>query len=162
MQSSDLAFGDDLRHVNPDVWTKAFWDSARESRLIACKCADCGAFRMPPTAFCWNCRSREIEWVTLPGTGTVYTFTIVRHPMTPAARHAIPYVVAVISLDGAAGTRLISNVVGAALEDVHIDMKVEVIFDRVSPELTVPRFRPATEESGPPSGQIHGIQRTAE
>ena len=162
MNSSALAFGDELKHVHPDVWTRTFWDSTQENRLVACRCADCGTFRMPPTAFCWKCRSREIEWVTLPGTGTIYTFTISRHPMTPAARDAIPYVLAVVSLDGAPGTRLISNIVGTAPEDVRIDMKVEVIFDKVSPELTVARFRPAKEGRGHPPAQVHEIRRTTE
>ena len=148
MEFSALAFGDDLKHVHPDVWTRLFWDSARENRLVACRCADCATFRMPPTPFCWKCRSREIAWVTLPGTGSVYTFTISRHPMAAAVRDAIPYLLAVVSLDGAPGTRLISNIVGTAPENVRIDMQVEVIFDRVSPELTVPRFRPAKNIEG--------------
>jgi uncharacterized protein len=137
-----IAFGPELAQVSPDAWTQHFWDAAREHRLVAPRCAVCGKFRMPPTAFCWNCRSRETEWVELPGTGTVYTFTVARHALTAAAREAVPYVIAVISLDDAGGARLISNVVGVAPEEVVIGLPVEVAYDDVSDQLTVPRFRP--------------------
>ena len=79
---------------------------------------------MPPTAFCWRCRSREIEWVDLPGTGNIY------------------YVIAVVSLDGAEGARLITNIVGVDVDNVAIDMPVQVVFDDVTTSVTVPRFRP--------------------
>lgn len=136
-----IDFEPSLMRTYPDVWTKPFWDAAREHRLVACQCVACGTFRMPPTAFCWKCRSRETRYVDLPGTGEIYTFTIARHALVPEARAALPYVVATIALDGAPGARLISNVIGVDPEAVDIGMKVEVVFDDISPEQTIPRFR---------------------
>jgi uncharacterized OB-fold protein len=137
-----IAFDPQLMGIYPDVWTKPFWDAARERRLVAARCTACGKFRMPPTAICWNCHSREMEYAELPGTGLVYTFTITRHALVPETRAALPYVVATIALDGAPGARLISNVIGVEPEAVKIDMPVEVVFDAVTPELVIPRFRP--------------------
>ena len=141
-ESMRVGFDADLAQLFPDQWTQPFWDAARDHRLIAARCGACGAFRMPPTAFCWRCRSREIEWVDLPGTGNIYTFTIARHALTPAAQAAVPYVIAVVSLDGAEGARLITNIVGVDVDNVAIDMPVQVVFDDVTTSVTVPRFRP--------------------
>jgi uncharacterized OB-fold protein len=135
-----------LMRIYPDVWTKPFWDAAREHRLVAQRCTSCGTFRMPPTAICWNCHSREMEYADLPGTGTVYTFTVARHALIPEVRAALPYVIATIALDGAPGARLISNVIGVDPDAVRIGMPVEVVFDDISPEQTMPRFRPAPEK----------------
>jgi uncharacterized OB-fold protein len=137
-----LEFEAALTGIFPDQWTRPFWEAAREHRLVACRCTACGTFRMPPTAFCWNCRSRSAEWVDLPGTGSVYTFTVARHPLTPAVRAAVPYVIAVVTLDGAGGARLISNVVGVTPAQVKIDMPVTVVFDDISDRVSLPRFRP--------------------
>ena len=144
--SDDLNVGFDpaLSQVYPDQWTAAFWDAAREHRLIVMRCADCQTFRHPPTPFCWKCRSRNVEWVDLPGTGTVYTFMVARHALTPAVRDAVPYVVAVVALDGADGVRLITDIVGIDPDDVAIDLPVEVVFEDVTDTVTMPRFRPRT------------------
>jgi uncharacterized OB-fold protein len=150
MTDARIDFDPSLSRISPDEWTRPFWDAAREHRLVAARCGECGAFRMPPTALCWRCRSRAIEWVDLPGTGTVYTFTVARHPLTPEARHAVPYVIAVVALDSAEGARLITNVVGIAPEEVAIDMAVEVVFDDVTEDTTVPRFRPTGQRARPP------------
>jgi hypothetical protein len=97
---------------------------------------------MPPTAFCHVCRSQELTWVELPGTGAVYTFTIVRHPVIPEVRASVPYVLAVIELDGAPGARLVANVLEVDPLAVHIGMPVTVAWDDVSDEVTVARFVP--------------------
>jgi uncharacterized OB-fold protein len=157
--SSDthLDFEPSLTAIFPDQWTRPFWDAAHEHRLVACRCADCHTFRMPPTAMCWRCRSRAVEWVDLPGTGSVYTFTVARHALTPAAQAAVPYVIAVVALDGAGGARLITNLVGVEPADVTIDMPVTVVFDDVSDTVSVPRFRPVDPASGQtgPSPQVN-------
>ncbi len=45
--------------VNKD--TEPFWQAAKEHRLVAPQCADCGAFRLPPTPFCPGCQSKSCE-----------------------------------------------------------------------------------------------------
>ena len=58
---------------------------------------------MPPSPFCPVCRSQGLAWVDLPGTGTVYTFTVVRHAVLPIVREHVPYVIAVVELDPVEG-----------------------------------------------------------
>jgi uncharacterized OB-fold protein len=50
--------------------------------------------------------------------------------------------VATIHLDEGPG--IISNIVGCKLEDIKIDMPVEVHFEDITGEFTLPKFKPAT------------------
>jgi hypothetical protein len=38
---------------------------------------------------------------------------------------------------------MMTNIVGCDPKDVHIGMDVEVVFDDVTPEVTLPKFQPA-------------------
>jgi len=128
-----------------DDWTKPFWDAALDDRLVAPRCTNCGTFRLPPGPFCFVCRQQTVEWVELPGTGRIYTFTIVRHPLAPHFAEIVPYVTAVVELDGAtgAGSRMIVNVVDCDPDRVAIGDPVRIVWDHVSDTLALPRFAPA-------------------
>jgi hypothetical protein len=62
-----------------------------------------------------------------------------------AAGQQLPYVIAVITLEGAGGVRMISNVVGASPDELAIGLPVELVWEDMSTELAMPRFRPARE-----------------
>ena len=98
-----------LTHSNADDSTQPFWDAAKEDRLVAPRCTNCGTFRLPPPPFCFVCQHREVEWVELPGTGTVYSFTVVRHPLARMLHDVVPYAAGIVELDGTqgAGSRMI-------------------------------------------------------
>jgi uncharacterized OB-fold protein len=128
-----------------DGTTQSFWDAALEDRLVAPRCTNCGTFVLPPQPFCFECQGQGFEWVELPGTGTIYTFTVVRHPLSPQLSDVVPYVSGVIELDGTqgAGARLMLNITGCDPESVRIGDKVQIWFDRVSDTYAMPRARPA-------------------
>jgi uncharacterized OB-fold protein len=132
-----------LFSLTTDQWTQPFWDAAQEHRLVACRCANCGAFRMPPTPFCPECHSQEIDWRELSGEGTVFSYTIVPRAIVPEMKGHLPYVPALIDLDGAPGARLISNIVGVPVDTIKVGMRVSVVFEERSDGVAVPRFRPA-------------------
>ena len=80
------------------------------------------------------------EWSSVSGRGRVYTWTIFHQLYHPGFQNDVPYNVAVIKLDE--GPQLVSNVVGCRNEDIKLDMPVEVVFDDVTDEVTLPKFRP--------------------
>lgn len=125
--------------------TQPFWDAALKGELVGCKCTKCGTFRLPPHPFCFNCQSRGVEWVKLPGTGTVYTFTIIRHPLGPHLQEVVPYVAAVVNVDGTqgAGARMLLNLINVDVDKVQIGDKVKIIFDKLSDTFAAPRAVPA-------------------
>jgi uncharacterized OB-fold protein len=123
--------------------TAGWWDAAAGHRLVMQRCAACGRTRHPPGPVCPWCRAEKAEWCELPGTGSVYTYTIVHQAFIPALADRVPYVVIAVDLDGAGGARLVSNLVDADPHAVTVGMPVEVVWEDMGPELAVPRFRPA-------------------
>jgi uncharacterized OB-fold protein len=87
--------------------------------------------------------SDRIAWFDASGRGTIYSFTVV-HRAPPGFTDSVPYVVALIDL--AEGVRLMSNIVDCAPIDVRIGAAVQVTFDDVTPEITLPKFRLADGE----------------
>ncbi len=128
--------------ITTDPSTEPFWQAAKEHRLTACQCRRCGAFRMPPSPFCPECQSPAIEWPTLPGTGTVFSFAICTRSPYPDVPD-FTYVPVVVDLDGAPGARLVSNIVGLPADDVAIGMKVRVDWNPIQEGWVLPIFRRA-------------------
>lgn len=138
---SERFFPDGMPPPLADATTLAWWQAASERRLLVERCASCGHTRLPPAPVCSECRSPESEWQEVSGRGEVYTYTIVHRPI--AADQAVPFPIAVIALEDAGGVRILSNLVGIAPEEVEIGMPVEVVWERMSADLAIPRFRPA-------------------
>ena len=127
----------------PDLDTRPFWDACQEHELRAQRCTSCGRFRWPPQGFCPSCYSWDHEWAQLSGRGTVRSFSVVHHSAVPSFKDDLPYVVAVIALEGTDDhADISSNIVGCPWEDVKVGMPVEVVFNDVSAEATLPQFRP--------------------
>ena len=128
----------------PDVDSRAFWQGCRDHRLMLQRCADCGRARFPPSGACPHCRSTRVEWQSASGHGRVYSWIVVNHPVPKDVYGPdVPYVVALVEL--AEGVRMPTNIVGCEPGAIVADMPVEVVFDDVSTELTLPRFRPRRE-----------------
>jgi uncharacterized OB-fold protein len=138
---SYLPHGTPLPQPNPD--DQAFWDFCSRRDLRIQRCGHCGRFRHPPAPFCGVCGSGEIDWAAVPGTGSVFSYTVVHHPAHPALKAAVPYNVAVVHLDDADDVRLVSNVIDAAPADLSVGMRVTLAWDEVEGGMFLPRFRKA-------------------
>jgi uncharacterized OB-fold protein len=118
---------------------RPFWDAARRHELVVQRCASCGAHRFPARDICSRCLSREAEWVRVSGRGTVFSWAVMHQVYHPGFATEVPYAVVVIVLDE--GARLVSNLVGCPPDEIRADMPVEVLFEDVTPEVTLPKFR---------------------
>ncbi len=126
---------------NPD--TKPFWDACKNHELRAQQCSACSRFRWPPQGVCPSCYSWDFEWAKLGETGTVCSFVVVHYVSVPAFADDIPYVVAQITMDGTDNQVILtSNVIDCPWETVKVGMAVRVVYDDVTPEYTLPKFRP--------------------
>jgi uncharacterized OB-fold protein len=123
--------------------TEPFWTAARDHRLVIQRCTACGTYRHLPHVLCGNCQSPEHEWVESSGRGSVYTYTIVGHPVHDATNHAVPYNVSIVELDDCGGVLVPSNVVDCAPAQLEVGMAVVVSWDDITDEITIPRFRRA-------------------
>jgi uncharacterized OB-fold protein len=82
----------------------------------------------------------NVEDLQSSGRGTIYSFSVVWRPPFPAFKADVPYTVAWVGLDE--GFYVTTNLVRCSHEDVRIDMPVQVVFDDVTPEITLARFAP--------------------
>jgi uncharacterized OB-fold protein len=134
-------FPPDMPRPVVEPLTEPFWAAAREHRLVIQRCRDCGTFRHLPHVMCARCQSSAYDWVESAGRGTVFTYTIVVHPVHEATIDVVPYNVVIVQLDDCGGVLAPSNVVDCPPDDVHVGMRVEVTWDAISEEITIPRFR---------------------
>lgn len=124
----------------PSEESKPYWEAARRRELKLQRCLDCGAFRFPPSVLCPECSSRSAEWAAVSGRGKVYSYVVFHRAYHPAFAGDLPYAVACVELEE--GPRLLSNITGVAPEKIRCDMPVEVVFEPVTEEVTLPKFRP--------------------
>lgn len=137
---SERYFPDTMPPPMADTTTLPWWEAAAEHRLVVQRCSDCGHTRLPPAPVCSECRSDRAEWREVSGRGEVYTYTLVHRPL--AMDQTLPFVIAVIALEDSGGVRMMSNIVGIEPQSVQIGMQVEVVWEDMSDELSIPRFRP--------------------
>lgn len=123
-----------------DEESRGWWEGLARHELWLQRCRDCGTTRSYPRAVCPSCLSSATEWVRARGRGTVYSFTVTHQNQAPGFRGELPYVLAIVELDE--GPRLMTNIVGCAPDAVRIGLPVEVVFEDVTPEVTLAKFRP--------------------
>lgn len=122
-----------------DDVNRPFWDGCREGELRLQRCS-CGELRYPISTVCPRCLSTEYAWEPVSGHGRVFSFTVFRHSYNDGWADRVPYDVAIVELDE--GPRLITNVVGIALEELRVDLPVSVVFEPEG-DVVLPRFEPA-------------------
>lgn len=125
----------------PTPWSRPFWEGTKQHKLLLKKCKSCGTIDHPPYPYCTNCSSEEHEWVEAAGTGTLYAYAINTFAVPFPFWDDMPYVVAMIDL--LEGVRMISNIVECDHSKLENGMALEVVFDDVSDEITLPKWRPA-------------------
>ena len=125
----------------PTPESRPFWEAARRHALQLQRCRGCGAWVFYPRAACPTCLSADLEWRPVSGRGTLHTFTVV-HRGQKGFPLGSPYVIAMVELEE--GPRLMTNLVGVAPdpEYIRIGMPVEVVFEDVTADIALPRFRP--------------------
>ena len=128
----------------PDLDSKPFWDSAKEHRLALQRCGGCGHYRFPPRLVCPECLSEEATWTPVSGNGSIYVSLTMVRPPNPNWEGDVPYNLSMVELDE--GPRLWSNVVGCDPESVQIGDRVALVYDDVTEDVTLPRFRRAEDE----------------
>jgi uncharacterized OB-fold protein len=118
---------------------RPFWEAAKRHELCLQRCADCRRFRYPPAPVCPECLSAHAAWTRVSGRGTVTTWVVFHKRYFPSFADEIPYNVVQVELEE--GPRLTANVVGIANDRLIVGLPVEVVFDDVTPAITLPRFR---------------------
>lgn len=120
-------------------WSRPFWEGCKRHELLIQQCRDCGTNIFYPKLYCPNCLSPDIKWIKASGRGKIYTFTVAYNYVPTEFAEEVPYIVAVVRLEE--GVQLMSNIVGCQPEQVKCDLEVEVVFDDITDEITLPKFK---------------------
>jgi uncharacterized protein len=118
--------------------TKPFWDHARAGRLALQVCRVCGDLRFPPSPVCPACLSDDQAWRITSGRGTLESWIEFHRAYWPAFNDFLPYSVCLVRLYE--GPVLVSNLVGSTGGE-KLGAPVRVMFDKVTDEITLPKFR---------------------
>ena len=121
--------------------TRAYWAGLARGELLLQHCRDCGYVQVYQPALCGRCLGARVEHRPASGRGRVYSFSTVHRAPSAEFKEDVPYTVVLVEL--VEGPRMISTLVDAPPETVRIGQAVEIVYDRVSPEITLPRFRRA-------------------
>jgi len=119
---------------------RPFWEACRRHELRLPHCTACERAFWPPSPLCPHCFEPAVEWRRVSGRGTVSSFVVVHQKWFPAFAADIPYNAVQVELEE--GPRLTSSLVGIANDEIAVGLAVEVVFDDLSEEITLPRFRP--------------------
>ena len=85
------------RPVPIDV-TRPFWDGLAVDEIRLQQCRACAAWVFYPRPRCSTCLSDTLDWHTVSGRGTVYTYTVARQATHPAFADQVPQPLAIVEL----------------------------------------------------------------
>lgn len=126
----------------PDGVTRPFWESLKAHRMQIQRCNDTGTYFFYPRGLSPFTLSDNVSWEPVSGRGVIHAFTIVHQNRAPGFVDELPYVVAMVDLEE--GARLMTNIVEVEPDPEHvkIGMPVEIVYEDITEEITLPKFRP--------------------
>ena len=119
---------------------RPFWEGCKQGELRLQKCSNCGHIRHLSPA-CPQCLRADHQWVAASGRGTVYSWIVVHQRYNRAFEEDLPYNVTIVELEE--GPRMVTSLAEIENEDIKAGIPVEVVFDRVTDEITLPKFKRA-------------------
>jgi len=127
-----------LPHAEPSAVTRPFWDGCADGELRFQRCRGCGSAQFPPAETCRACVGTDLAWERSAGLGTLYSWTVVYRPVTPA--FDVPYAPAIVDLDE--GYQMMTNLIGIAPDAITPGLAVRAEFHETGGGLWLPYFRP--------------------
>lgn len=124
-------------------WSKPFWESARQHKLMIQKCNDCGRNIFYPRKQCPECWSVNLGWFQASGKAKIYSYSVTMAGVEERFAEDLPYILALVDLEE--GIRMMTNIVDCKPDEVYIGMDVKVFFKDVTEEFSLPMFRPISK-----------------
>jgi len=133
----------------PYTWTvgstlSRFYCELRDSgKIWGNRCPSCNKVFVPPKVKCIYCYKDLNDWVMLPGTGTLETYTVVRYEEPMLHPRKAPFVFGAVKMDGA-DTAMVHLIGDVDPEEVKVGMRVEAVLEeeREGNILDIKHFRP--------------------
>jgi uncharacterized OB-fold protein len=121
-----------------DSETRPYWEGLAQSELRIQRCDACSRAVFYPRSICPHCHADQLSWIVASGRGTIYSYTVAHQAFGMFADET-PFIVAIIELEE--GVRMMSRIIDAPRERVAIGLPVQVTFETVGENITLPYFR---------------------
>lgn len=131
-----------------DDINEPFWRGCREGVLRLQRCPVSRRLIFPPRPVNpWSPRDKA-QWIDVSGRGTIWSVIAPHAPLMLNFTQLAPYNAIIVELEEDPSIRLVGNLVpeaGApinaiAYEEVEIGAAVQVVFERVNDEISLPRW----------------------
>lgn len=109
--------------------SKPFWLGLNKGEINIQQCNHCHSWVFFPRNHCNHCLSHDLEWKSVSGKGTLYSYTLTRIPTLPEFSDEMPQALAVVELEQ--GVRVNTTLVGVSEDKINIGMALKPVFDQV-------------------------------
>jgi uncharacterized OB-fold protein len=136
-----------------DDVNQPFWQGCRDGVLCIQQCPSSKRLIFPPRPVNpWSPRQKAV-WTKVSGRGTIWSVIEPYPPLMLDFTALAPYNAIVVSLEEDPSIRLVGNLVpqlGApinaiAYDDIAIGMPVMAVFERITDDITLPRWIPLAQ-----------------
>ncbi len=124
--------------IQQDSDSRPYWEGLAQGELRIQHCNACSEAVFYPRSICPHCHADSLSWIVASGKGTIYSYTVAHQGFGPFATD-VPFVIAIVELEE--GARMMSRIVDAPRERVMVGAEVNVLFESVGEDLTLPYFR---------------------
>ena len=128
----------------PNDLTEPYWEAAKQGVLALQRCQKCERYNHPPQLTCPHCMARDLKFEPVSHKGTIYSYTI-KHQADKRFDPVLPYACVVVEIDGTGGAALVGNLLGVPYAEAKIGNRVEVVFEKINDDITLPQFQLAKE-----------------
>lgn len=125
--------------------SRAFWEASVNGRLALPHCRRCDHLWFPPSGRCPQCLAPDVDTRQVSGRGRLWSWIVMHRRYLDGFEP--PYVVACVELEE--GPMLMSAIVGARADELACDQPLEVVFERATAEMAIPKFRPVAGGAAP-------------
>lgn len=83
----------------PDRDSAPYWTALAQGHLELQHCRACGHWTWPPRPICSGCRSEDMAWEPVAGTGEVHSWIVTHQVYAPTFVELVPYTIVLVRLD---------------------------------------------------------------
>ncbi len=141
--------------MNPEL-TAPFWAGVKRHELWLQYCKRHGGFIFYPRETCPTCwgHGDDLVWTQVSGKGRIHSYTTVYQPAVQSFNDDAPIAHVLIELDE--GVRMVGNMADVTADEyrenpalLNVNQRVEAVFEDVTPEWTLVKWRRLDEEPAP-------------
>jgi len=131
--------------ASPDGLDQPFWEGLKQEKILLQRCRSCGTWQWGPEWLCHSCLSEDLLFEEVSGSGLIYSYERVWHPVHPALKEQGPYLIVLVELPAAGNVRLVGNLLGDAKQTVVIGGELQPVFEHhneADPTFTLLQWQP--------------------